>query len=356
MSTSNDTLQTMIFSSQDEIAKQKRCIIIGGGISGLIAATVLRRNGINVTILDKGRGIGGRLATRRIRHPSYGEGTFDYGAQFFNVSNSIFQSWIDEWLQSGVVKEWSRQLSKMGKPCYQGVGGNRNIAQYLAQDLDIHTQTRAIKFIWEFPHWLVQTEGGACFQGDALIITSPIPQSLALIDCSEIILLSEIRHRLEQVIYQRCIAVLALLERPSNIPEPGGVWLNDPYLAWIACNRRKGISHGNAVTLHATPEFSQTYWETDNSIVAAKMFDITSHLLGSTVVDYQIQRWRYSQPNTFFGEFYLALREQGLLVMAGDAFSSTRSKESSLNLERAVLSGFEAANYILRCSEELLWN
>jgi len=45
MSTSNGTLQTMIFSSQDEIAKQKRCIIIGGGISGLIAATVLRRKG-----------------------------------------------------------------------------------------------------------------------------------------------------------------------------------------------------------------------------------------------------------------------------------------------------------------------
>jgi renalase len=346
----------MTFSSQDELAKQKRCPIIGGGISGLIAAMVLRRAGTNVTILDKGRGIGGRLATRRIKHPSYGEGTFDYGAQFFTVSNSIFQSCIDEWLQNGVVKEWTRQLSNIGKPCYHGVESNRSIAQYLAKDLDIHTQTRAVKLIWEFPHWLVQTEGGACFQADVLMITSPIPQSLALFDCSEIILLSELRHRLEQVIYQRCIAVLALLERPSIIPDPGGVRLNDPSLAWIACNRKKGISQGNAVTLHATPEFSQTYWQTDSSIVAAKMFDIASYWLGSTVVDYQVHRWRYSQPNTFFGEFYLALREPGLLVMAGDAFSSTRTEESSLNLERAVLSGFEAANYLLSCGEEYLWD
>jgi renalase len=346
----------MILSSQDELTKPKRCLIIGGGISGLIAATVLQRAGINVTILDKGRGIGGRLATRRISHPSYGEGTFDYGAQFFTVSNSIFQLWIDEWLQSGVVKEWSRQLSEVGKPCYQGVESNRSIAQYLAKDLDIHTQTRAIKLIWEYPHWLVQTEDGVCFQGDVLIITSPIPQSLALFDCSEIVLPSELRHRLEQVNYQRCIAVLALLERPSIIPDPGGVWLNDPSLAWMACNRRKGISQGNAVTLHATPEFSQTYWEIDNPIVAAKMFDIASPWLGSTVVDYQVHRWRYSQPNTFFGEFYLTLREPGLLVMAGDAFSSTRSEESSLNLERAVLSGFEAANYLLGYTEEVIWN
>ena len=145
-------------------------------------------------------------------------------------------------------------------------------------------------------------------------------------------------------------------QAPSIIPDPGGAWLNDPSLAWMACNRKKGISQGNAVTLLATPEFSQTCWETDNSIVSAKLFDIVSHWLGSTIIDYQVHRWRYSQPNTFVGEAYLALHDPGLLVMAGDAFSSTRSEGASLNLEKAVLSGFEAANYLLRCSEEFLWN
>jgi renalase len=115
----------MISYSQDRLPKQKKCLIIGGGISGLIAAMVLQRNGISVTILDKGRGIGGRLATRRINHPFYGEGTFDYGAQFFTVSNPIFQSLVDEWIQNGIVKEWSRQLSGGNKPCYQGIESNR---------------------------------------------------------------------------------------------------------------------------------------------------------------------------------------------------------------------------------------
>jgi renalase len=343
----------MISYSQDRLPKQKKCLIIGGGISGLIAAMVLQRNGISVTILDKGRGIGGRLATRCINHPFYGEGTFDYGAQFFTVSNPIFQSLVDEWIQNGIVKEWSRQLSGGNKPCYQGIESNRSIAQHLARGLDIHTQTRVIKITWESCHWLAQTENGTCFQGDVLIVTSPIPQSLELFDCSKIIPPSKLKHRLEKVIYQRCIAVLALLEKPSMIPEPGGLWLNDSNLAWIACNQKKGISlQGNAVTLHATPEFSQTYWEADNSITAEKLFDIASPWLGSTVVDYQVHRWRYSQPKVFFEESYLALHKPGLLVMSGDAFSATRSEESSLNLERAVLSGFEAANYLFEFSED----
>lgn len=190
-----------------------------------------------------------------------------------------------------------------------------------------------------------------------MIITSPIPQSLELFDYSEIVLPSELRHSLEKVIYQCCIAVLALLEKPSMIPEPGGLWLNDSSLAWIACNQKKGISlKGSAVTLHATHEFSQTHWETDNSITAEKLFDSASPWLGSTVVEYQVHRWRYSQPKTFFGKSYLALHEPGPLVMAGDAFSSTTTEESSLNLERAILSGFEAANYLLEFSKDALWN
>ena len=42
------------------------CIIIGGGISGLIAATILQRQGIAVTVLDKGRGIGENLQGARL--------------------------------------------------------------------------------------------------------------------------------------------------------------------------------------------------------------------------------------------------------------------------------------------------
>lgn len=326
----------------------KSCIIIGGGICGLIAGTVLQRHGIHVTIVDKGRGIGGRLATRRISHPLYGEGVCDYGAQFFTVSDPRFQLWVDEWLQQGVIGEWSRQFTDTEQPAYRGLKSNRSIAQHLAKDLTVHTQTLAVELAWEAASWRVRTENGTEFHGDTAIVTAPIPQTLTLLDRSAINLSSELRHRLEAMIYQPCIAVLALLDRPSSIPEPGGLRLKDPSLAWIACNQKKGISpQATAITLHATPEFSQTHWELDHSEIATKLLDLAAPWLGATVVEYQVQRWLYSQPQTCYGASFIALPQPGLLAIAGDAFASTYPPEPSLHLETAVLSGLAAANYLL---------
>ena len=314
-----------------------------------MAGTVLQRQGIRVTVLDKGRGIGGRLATRRISHPATGEGVFDYGAQYFTVSHPTFRQWVDDWLEQGIVGEWSKQLDSPGKPCYRGILSNRNIAKFLAQNLDVQTKTRAVQISWESSQWLVRSDNGTCFQGDWLLITSPVPQTLDLLNNSAIALPPDLKKRLEQVTYHPCIAVLALLEKPAAIPEPGGLRLNDSSLAWIACNRQKGISpQANAVTLHATPAFSQTNWDTENSTLAEKLLEIASPWLGSSVADYQVHRWRYSQPQTCFGEAYLGLREPGLFALAGDAFSTTPPAEPSSHLEKAALSGLATANFLLK--------
>ncbi len=39
-------------------------VIIGGGMSGSACARALRAEGLIVRLIDKGRGIGGRIATR----------------------------------------------------------------------------------------------------------------------------------------------------------------------------------------------------------------------------------------------------------------------------------------------------
>ncbi|HMQ53993.1 MAG TPA: FAD-dependent oxidoreductase, partial [Anaerolineae bacterium] len=51
-------------------------LVVGAGLSGLMAANLLKAYGFKVTVLDKGRSVGGRLATRRI-----GPGRADHGAQ-----------------------------------------------------------------------------------------------------------------------------------------------------------------------------------------------------------------------------------------------------------------------------------
>jgi renalase len=319
------------------------CLIIGGGISGLITATILQRKGIKVTVLDKGRGIGGRLATRRIKYSKDIEGVFDYGTQYFKVSDPQFKVWVDDWLEQNIVTQWCRGFANPDdQPRYRGVGGTRNIAKYLAQDLDVRTNTKLIKLNWQDSRWQIETEDNVQFQGDILVMTPPVPQSLALLDVSHIVLPREIRNRLEQISYHRCLAVLALLETASNIPAPGGLALEEP-LVWITCNHQKGISpKGYGVTLHATPDFSETHWDEDEQKIAQQLLAAASPWLNSKILEYQVHRWRYSLPKTFYGEPYLALSELPL-IMIGDAFMAPK-------LEGAVRSAIAAAECILCCT------
>ena len=86
--------------------KEQTCIVVGGGLAGLVAATVLQRKGLRVTVLDKGRGIGGRMATRRVQHRALGECVFDYGAQFFTARHPSFQTWVDRWLEVSSISNF----------------------------------------------------------------------------------------------------------------------------------------------------------------------------------------------------------------------------------------------------------
>ncbi|PZV26536.1 MAG: NAD/FAD-dependent oxidoreductase [Snowella sp.] len=331
------------------------CLIIGGGMAGLMAATVLKRHGLDVTVLDKGRGIGGRLATRRLTYSEEIEGVFDYGAQYFTVSDAVgtlrdreFQGWVDEWLAEGVITEWSQgffqesgSFKSSNKPCYRGTKSNRSLAQYLAQSLTVHTNAQVTRLSWQDDHWQVQSQTGEFFQGDRLILTPPVPQSLTLLDHSDIAINPEIRQKLEQVTYYPCITMLALMEKPSQIPAPGGLWGSGHPLGWIACNYQKGIStKGYAVTLQAGPEFSQNYWDQDNAEIAQQLLKAADSWLSSKVLDYQIHRWRYSQVAVSYGEPCLVLTEPGPLILAGDGFLAPK-------IEGAVLSGLAAARSLL---------
>ncbi|MEM1053678.1 MAG: FAD-dependent oxidoreductase, partial [Pseudomonadota bacterium] len=57
-------------------------LIIGAGMAGLSCGTALAAGGIDVCLLDKGRGPGGRMATRRAEIGGQAV-SFDHGAQYF---------------------------------------------------------------------------------------------------------------------------------------------------------------------------------------------------------------------------------------------------------------------------------
>ncbi len=327
-------------------------VIIGGGICGLMAATVLQRQDLTVTILDKGKGLGGRMASRRIRYEDQ-VGTFDFGTQYFKVRDSRFRSWVNDWIQSGVACLWSEgmpsvegQEKSTGISLYRGVPSNRSIAQHLAKSLVAETQTRVTFLQWENDQWQIHCDSGQVYSADYLVMTPPVPQTLTLLDTSALQLPESLRQTLEGIQYAPCLTLMVLLDKEANIPAPGGLWLRGEPLVWIACNTQKGTSPGgHAVTIQAGPQFSHSHLDDDDATVITSMLMAAEPWLNSRVLSVRLHRWRYSHPLTYFQDNFLACNCPGPIYLGGDAFG--RGK-----VEGAVLSGLAIAEHLLTRLEE----
>jgi len=321
------------------------CIVVGAGMSGLVAARELSAAGWRVVALDEGRRVGGRMATRRIEN-----GTFDPGAQFFTVRSERFERLVAEWLEARVVEEWTRGFADAegkrnddGHPRYRGSEGMISVPRYLARGLDVRTGERVVEANVRDGAWEVRTESGTRENGAALLLTAPVPQSLALVDSSNFALPDETRQRLKNISYAPCLALVALLDEPVGVPEPGGMQIKGEPLDWIGDNQRKGISEAPGITVHAGPEWSREHFEADEAEITASLLSFTGERLStdlaSKTVQTSITRWRYSWVTQPHPEPCLAASEEPSLVFAGDAFGEAK-------VEGAALSGLAAADFL----------
>ena len=87
-----------------EAACDATVLVVGGGMSGLGAATTLVSAGVSTLLVEQGRGVGGRVCTRRVRGTSL---TFDHGSQYFAPKpGDAFVPVLAELEAAGVVARW----------------------------------------------------------------------------------------------------------------------------------------------------------------------------------------------------------------------------------------------------------
>ena len=322
------------------------CIIVGAGISGLLAAHELSDAGWRVTVLDKGRGVGGRMATRRV-----GGAGFDHGAQFFTVRGERFEGLVDGWLAAGAAAEWSRGFADAGgnanpdgHPRYRGSEGMASIPKHLAEPLDVRTGERVVRVDREGEGWTVACESGLSVSGRALLLTAPVPQSLALAESGNYGLPKDARGQLEGISYDPCLAVMALLDGASPVPEPGGVQIKGEPLDWIGDNATKGLSDRPALTIHGGPQWSRAHYDDGEAEVTNALLRLAGETLdvdlASATVETSLARWRYSWVSNAHEEPCLVASEDPPLVFCGDGFGQPK-------VEGAALSGLAAADGLL---------
>ncbi len=319
-----------------------KVVIVGAGITGLVAAHELVAAGVEVTVVDKGRSVGGRLATRRI-----GDARVDHGAQFFTVRTPAFQRRVDDWLERDIVGVWNHGFdpdATDGHPRYVATGGMNALAKDLAAGLDgttctIETSTMAFtvrRASGDDPiaAWEVVIDDATVRAGDAVILTSPLPQSLALLVDSDV----EMDSTLMRTEYDRTICLLVTLDGPAALPSTGAVQDGDEVFGFIGDNRSKGVSPVDAVTFHANPEWSETHWD-DAELLELLRREARRWLGDASIIEAQVKKWRLATPRSIWPDPCWASAD-GTIVMAGDAFAGPK-------VEGAHNSGLAAAHALL---------
>ena len=320
--------------------------IIGAGMAGLSAARTLRSAGQRVVVVDKGRGVGGRLATRRI-----GNARLDHGAQFFTVRGDEFRAVIDEAIAAGVVHAWCHGFAgDDGYPRYACKGGMTALAKWMAADLiesgDLMTSTRIERLDHDGATWQLRDEANIAANSTAAIITAPVPQTLDLFVASHIHPDQAIADDLQSIHYKPVLGLLVTLDDAPTIPSPGAVQATeDDHFTFVADNVAKGVSTTPAVTFHANGAVSAARWDDPEADVIRDFLAVAQPWIGDAVVqEVELKRWRYAGPIAPYPQRFLtAVTAPGPIVLGGDAFGGPKVEgafNSGIACAQAVLSEF----------------
>ncbi len=310
-----------------------RTLIVGAGMAGLACAERLSQAGHQVTLLDKGRGAGGRMAARRLS-TDLGEATFDHGAQSFTPSDPRFEAMVSQWRDAGTVAPWpaAGEGAMVGSPAMNAP------LKAMAEDLDVRWTTRVVQLSENPAGWDVATEDGAAFSCDTLVLALPAEQAGQL-------LAGVVPDWSAQALARPsspCWTVMLVLSEPLSTAPDCLRGDDEAILSWAARNSAKpGRTGPESWVLQAGARWSEENIEAVQAQVEADVLAAFFERLAippPTVMATSSHRWRYARPTA---DGSGPLWDPGLaLGLCGDWLAAP-------TIEGAWLSGVQLGDQIL---------
>lgn len=269
-------------------------------MAGLACADALRTAGARVSVIEKARGPGGRMSTRRNEHAS-----FDHGAQYFTARDPRFIPLVRRWIADGVVREWLGRLAVIGPDGitmikgdnrrYVGVPQMSSVTRALASSCDLTLSCRVDECEQRGREWWLRThQGEERGPFDILVAAVPAPQAVPLLAASP-----QLAERAGSAKLAGCCAAMLAFEPALGLPFDGA-FVNLGPLSWIARNSSKPGREGpDAWILHASPDWSEANLDVPPDEVVTLLLSAFANLIGGPTpkpIFAAAHRWRYALP------------------------------------------------------------
>ena len=321
-----------------------RIAVVGAGISGLICARTLTDHGYSVTVFEKSRGVGGRMATRRTDDGIQ----FDHGAQYFTARDNRFKRYVNSWIHDGIVMPWRGRIvalqdgriksDKSRIDRYVATPSMNAICKHLAADLDIRFRTQVLPLKREKNMWRVIDVEENWDAFDMAVVSAPAAQTAELLREAP-----TLADRAINGVMQGCWAVMLAFPRSLEL-EFAGAFVHDSPLSWIACNSTKPERPAEPETwiLHASAEWTHAHLEESAESIEKQLTQEFWKAIGHswTKTDYSVaHRWRHAIPTEPLLENCLFDADMQIAA-CGDWCAGPR-------VEGAFLSGAAAAGRVM---------
>ncbi len=341
-------------------------MVVGAGMAGLVCAQRLQLAGYQVSVLEKSKGLGGRMATRRVDGVA-----IDHGARFLQPQGPLLSELKQKLVEQGVLINWrpyTLQLDSTGHltpktythPYYVAPAGMSAVGKALGAGLTIYRQQRVVAIAptadsdWQISTQQADNSETCQYTAKALVLAIPAPQITPLLEPwfsdSRV---AAMGRAIATVQYAPCITVIAQYAPPTTqrfpslpceLTEPWAIegHAETPFF-WVGLDSSKRQSSGLSIVIHSSVAFAEQWLEVPNRQDAGeKLLTQAGNLIVPWLAKpthWQVHRWRYALVKRSCPEGILSASIPEPLVACGDWCGDRQ-------IDTAVESGWAAAERI----------
>ena len=261
--------------------------IIGAGIAGAAAARHLVQHGLDAVLFDKGRGAGGRLATRR----SEGR-AFDHGAPFVTASGGTFARFLHECIQNGTATTWGDrgvEARTVGLPGMSGLVHAALVGSEVRTGFEVAALERRAD------GWTLTSTAGTRAEGfDAVVLTLPAPQAGRLLAPVHETFATAAADARYTPCWTLMLAGEGIDAAMASVAEDA---LAGEGIAALVHNAAKPGRTADTLVAHAAPAWSSARLEDTAEAVGADLGALVARHLGLTApfAAASAHRWRFAR-------------------------------------------------------------